>query len=147
MACIRIYYGNDLKPSILFQQLVDRFGESRGEQVYLLSKSRKIKTDRTIQGEPTIDAVLNANLQEASKSKRSVTDIHNNLVASRAAIDYKDDAHTYAVNNKQLDSVSIVTDKDVPYTGSKSTDFDYAEEGTRYHGALEDIIKWCFNQR
>jgi hypothetical protein len=140
MACIRTYYGNDLKPSILFQQLVDRFGESRGEQMYLLSKSREIKTDRTVQGEPTIDAVLNANLQEANKSKRSVTDIHNNLVASRAAIDYKDDVHTYAVNGKQLDSVSIVTDKDVPYTGSKPTDFDYAEEGTRYHGALEDII-------
>jgi hypothetical protein len=145
MACIRTYYGNDLKPSILFQQLVDRFGESRGEQMYLLSKSREIKTDRTVQGEPTIDAVLNANLQEANKSKRSVTDIHNNLVASRAAIDYKDDVHTYAVNGKQLDSVSIVTDKDVPYTGSKPTDFDYAEEGYQISRCFRRYHKWCFD--
>jgi len=147
MACKRTYYGKDLQPSQLFNQLKARFGESRGEQLYLLSKKFNIQGDLNEQGEPSVQTVVDAvgSISPIAASKRSMIDVLNNLLSSRTSVKFHDDQnqHEYTVNDKKMESVSTFTDRHVLYTGPK-TNFSYEEEGTKYHNVLQQVIEGEF---
>jgi len=143
MACKRTYYGNDLQPSQTFETLKDQFGEARAEELYLRSKQINFsESEINKQGDATPEAIIEKVVTEPiAKSKPSIVEIYNNLLSSRNPLEdgYRDVEHEYYLNDKKLESVSEFTDRHVPYTGSK-TEFAYDQEGTKYHGALEDII-------
>ena len=70
MACKVTYYGNDLQPSKLYNELVNRFGVARGEFMYLSSKLPQFTTDNmNDQGEPSIQAVVDADFKFTPKNK------------------------------------------------------------------------------
>ena len=121
MACVKVYYGNDGKPSALYEQLTNQYGEIEGERRYLTAMSLDLKSSQlNEQGEPSVETLADIDLSTVRFKKSPPVDIYSNMTASGKNVDFKPEEHEYFVGDRKLRSTSEVTNKYVPYTGLKT---------------------------
>ena len=158
MSCVQKYFTPDGQESELYNELVRDLGQWRAEEVYLTTKTRRF-TEKFIedalyntQGEPTIEFVrsvlgdpvfkVNQNLfEQKAETPASLTrtEIKAMLENSSSKITSATDTTPYQFGSIQLERVSNIVNKYVPYRGDQ-TGKDYADSGTRYHKIIEYVI-------
>lgn len=140
MACKTTYLATNGRTSELYTNLVERYGQTQGEIMYLNSKSFDWHPSvLNFQNEPSLEALISGNPDIKQLQKRSDKEIVKNINSTAPNVDFNEDAHEYRVNGVLLESTSRKVDKDVPYTGLQTV-YNYAEEGTRTHAIFEDIV-------
>lgn len=166
MTCIRKYYADNGKPSILYDSLVDEFGQSTAESIYLSTKMAPFQNWFKGEVDQNGEALLPMMLAQAVTADMDITrlgreltvdrqvasiegesifsanELQHNVEQASGHINFEPNGHTYEVNGRMMQSVSNKLNEipKLKFRGDPVGEI-YSEVGTRYHEMVERLIK------